>query len=171
MNQLGQGAFGGGLAVRGNRLDQVEIAIWERKTHEDCTLGEEIACLKEKLSNDLSTIKEKYQSLEGELNINTRLLEASRKRYQSLEIEFCLLKEERDLLQQTVSSSSQRLAQVTEQKVKVWQDLNAEVQKRKDLEEDIKRFGVAFACRQKSMMSFHNEFKSKIENLMTENLV
>lgn len=90
-------------------------------------MGGEIACLKMKLGNDLNTIKEKYQSLAIELNTNTHLLEDAKERYHSLEREFHLLKEEQDSLLQTVSSSSQRLEQVTDQKEKVWQDLNTEV--------------------------------------------
>ncbi|CAL5418003.1 unnamed protein product [Camellia sinensis] len=137
----------------------------------DCTLGGEIACLKMKLGNDLNTIKEKYQSLTKELNTNTHLLEDSKERYHSLEREFHLLKEERDSLLQTVSSSSQTLEQVTNEKEKVWQDLNTEVQRRKDLEEEIKQFGITFASRQKSLISFHSDLRSKLENFKAQNPV
>ena len=134
-------------------------------------MGEEIACLKEKLHHDLSTIKEKYQSLEKELNTNAHLLEVSKKRYQSLEREFHLMKEERDSLLQTVTGSSQRLAQVNDQKEKVLRDLSNEVQRRKDLEDEIKQFGIAFTCRQKSLTSFQSELKSKLDKLKAQNPV
>ncbi|THF95105.1 hypothetical protein TEA_016971 [Camellia sinensis var. sinensis] len=124
-----------------------------------------------KLGNDLNTIKEKYQSLTKELNTNTHLLEDSKERYHSLEREFHLLKEERDSLLQTVSSSSQTLEQVTNEKEKVWQDLNTEVQRRKDLEEEIKQFGITFASRQKSLISFHSDLRSKLENFKAQNPV
>ncbi|KAI8003257.1 Kinesin-like protein KIN-7N [Camellia lanceoleosa] len=151
-----------------NILSSNLLRNWEYK---DCTLGGEIACLKMKLGNDLNTIKEKYQSLTKELNTNTHLLEDSKERYHSLEREFHLLKEERDSLLQTVSSSSQRLEQVTDEKEKVWQDLNTEVQRRKDLEEEIKQFGITFASRQKSLISFHSDLRSKLENFKAQNPV
>lgn len=134
-------------------------------------MGQEIACLKEKLSKDLSKITEKYQSLEKDLNANVHLLELSKERYGILEMEFHLLKEERDSLLKTVSSSSKSLERVSEEKDRVWQDLNSEVQRRKKLEEEIKQFGIAFACRQKSLMSFQSEFKSKFEKLKAQNPV
>ncbi|KAA8538272.1 hypothetical protein F0562_027905 [Nyssa sinensis] len=150
--------------------EHLEIPIYNCK-YKGFTLGEEIACWKEKLGNELKTVKEKYQSLEKGLDMNNQLLEVSKERYHSLEREFHLLKEERDSLLQTVSNSSERLALVTDQKKKVMQDLNIEIQRRKDLEEEIKEFSVAFACRQRSFMSFRSEFQSKIENLKAQNPV
>ena len=41
---------------------------------------------------------------------------------------------------------------------------DSEVQRRKDLNEEIKQFSIAFASRQKSLTSIHGEFKSKIES-------
>ena len=134
-------------------------------------MGDKIACLKQKLHHDLSTIKQKYQSLEKELNTNAHLLEVSTKRYQCLEREFYLVKEERDSLLQTVTGSSQRLAQVNDEKEKVLQDLSNEVQRRKDLENEIKQFGIAFTCRQKSLTSFQSELKSKLDELKAQNPV
>ncbi|XP_059631167.1 kinesin-like protein KIN-7N [Cornus florida] len=139
--------------------------------YKECTLGGEIAHWKAKFVDELNTIKEKCQSLTEELDNNKELLEVSKERYHSLEREFHLLKEEKDSLLQTVSSSSQRLSLVTNEKKKVLQDLDDEVQKRKDLEEDIKKFSVAFACRQRSLESFHSEFRAKVENLKAQNPV
>ncbi|KAH7846900.1 hypothetical protein Vadar_019428 [Vaccinium darrowii] len=147
-----------------DKLSRNLLCNWEYK---DCTLGQEIACLKEKLSK----ITEKYQSLEKDLNANVHLLELSKERYGILEMEFHLLKEERDSLLKTVSGSSKSLERVSEEKDRVWQDLNSEVQRRKHLEEEIKQFGIAFACRQKSLMSFQSEFKSKFEKLKAQNPV
>ncbi|PSS19699.1 Kinesin-like protein [Actinidia chinensis var. chinensis] len=154
--------------MNGNKPSKDLQCSWE---YQGCTLGEEIACLKEKLHHDLSTIKEKYQSLEKELNTNAHLLEVSKERYQSLEREFHLMKEERDSLLQTVTGSSQRLAQVNDQKEKVLRDLSNEVQRRKDLEDEIKQFGIAFTCRQKSLTSFQSELKSKLDKLKAQNPV
>ncbi|KAK9270679.1 hypothetical protein L1049_026261 [Liquidambar formosana] len=139
--------------------------------YKGCTLGEEIACWKEKLGNELNAIKEKYQSLKQELDANNELLEVSKERYCRLEKEFHLLKEERDHLLQTVSKSTQKLALFTDQKEKDLKDLKNEVQRRKDLEEEIKQFSVVFASRQRSLLSFHSEFKSKFENLRAQNPV
>ncbi|KAM7516964.1 hypothetical protein LguiA_006547 [Lonicera macranthoides] len=133
-----------------------------------CTLGGEIAYWKEKLCNEVNSIKEKYQSLEKKLDTNNQLLEDSKERYHSLEKEFRLLLEEKDSLLKSVSNSSQRLAVVTEQKEKVFLDLNNEIRRRKDLEEEIKQFSVAFVHRQRSVVSFHSEFKSKIEKLKAD---
>ncbi|XWS24081.1 hypothetical protein CRYUN_Cryun28dG0070300 [Craigia yunnanensis] len=136
-----------------------------------CTLGRETASWKEKLSNELNTVKEKYENLEKELDLSNKFLEASEERYGSLEREFELLKEERDSLLKTISESSQNLTLLTDEKENVLKDLNTEVQRRKDLEEEIKQFSVAFASRQRSLMSIHGEFKSKIEKLRAENPV
>lgn len=131
-------------------------------------MGGEIASWKEKMCNEVNSMKEKYQSLEKKLDTNNQLLEDSKERYHILEKEFCLLLEEKDSLLKSVSNSSQRLTVVTEQKEKVFLDLNNEIRRRKDLEEEIKQFSVAFACRQRSLVSFHSEFKSKIEKLKAE---
>lgn len=139
--------------------------------HKGCALGGETACWKEKLDNELNTINEKYQSLEKELEHSNQLLEVSKERYHSLEREFHLLKDERESLLQTVSKSTQKLALVTDQKENVSKELNTELQRRKDLEEEVKQFSVAFAHRQRSLMSFHSQFKSKIENLRGQNPV
>lgn len=133
-----------------------------------CTQGGETTCWKEELSNELNTIKEKYDELEKELDLNNKLLDASKERYDSLELEYQRLKEDRDSLHKKVSESSQTLALVTNQKENVLKDLNAEVRKRKGLEEEIKQFGVAFACRQKSLVSFHSDLKSKLEKLRAQ---
>lgn len=134
----------------------------------DCTLGGEIASWKRKLDEDIKTIQAKYQNLEKELDLNNQLLIASRDRYNSLEREFHLLKEERDVLMRKVSTSSEKLELVTNQKGKVWEDLNAEVTRRKNLEDEIKQFSVAFACRQRSIISLHSDFKSVIDNFKSQ---
>lgn len=100
---------------------------------------------------------------------NNQLLEVSKDRFRSLEREFGILKQERDVLLERVSSSSQNLAMVTDEKEKALQDLKVEARRRKDLEEEIKKFTTAFACRQKSLVSFHSDFKSIVENFKTQN--
>ncbi|KAL2454392.1 P-loop containing nucleoside triphosphate hydrolase superfamily protein [Abeliophyllum distichum] len=135
------------------------------------TLGEEIASWKREVDDEVKTIKQKYQNLESELVVNNKILEVSENKYHSLEREFQLLKAERDVLLERVSNSSQVLAQVTDQKEKVLQDFNAEVQRRTKLEEEIKQFSVAFASRQRSVMSFQSDFKSVLENLKAQNPV
>lgn len=136
-----------------------------------CTLEGETASWKEKLSDELNTVKEKYEILEKELDNSNKFLEDSKERYGGLEREFQLLKEERDSLLKTVSESSQNLTLLADQKENILKDLNTEVQRRKGLEEEVKQFSVAFASRQRSLMSIHGEFKSKIEKLRAENPV
>ncbi|GKV10403.1 hypothetical protein SLEP1_g21771 [Rubroshorea leprosula] len=125
----------------------------------------------EKSSNGLNSIKEKYHDLEKGLDKNNKLLEVSKERYGSLEREFKLLKEERDSLLRTVSESSQQLALLTDQKENVLKDLSTEVQRRKRLEEEIKQFSVAFASRQRILVSIENEFQSTIEKMRAQNPV
>ncbi|BFG18223.1 hypothetical protein CerSpe_044960 [Prunus speciosa] len=139
------------------------------ENEQGCATGGENACWKEKLSNELITIKERYHGLEEELDSNNQLLEKSKQSYDALEAEFQLLREERDSLHKMISESSQTLALATDQKENVLKDLNNEVLRRKDLEEKIKQFSVAFGCRKTSLMSFHSEFKSKIESLRAKN--
>ncbi|KAL3505041.1 hypothetical protein ACH5RR_034882 [Cinchona calisaya] len=135
------------------------------------TLGEEIASWKKKLDTEVEAIKEKYTNLKKELDTNNQLLEVSKDRYHSLEMEFHLLREEKDALLVSVSNSSKTLALVTDQKEKALQDLKIEAQRRKDLEEEIKKFSTDFSYRQKSIVSLHSEFKSIIENLKAQNPV
>ncbi|XP_060199294.1 kinesin-like protein KIN-7N [Lycium barbarum] len=139
--------------------------------YKDCTMRGEIACWKKKLDEDIKTIQEKYQKLEKELDANNQLLAASRDRYNSLEREFHLLKEERNVLMQNVSSSSEKLELVTNQNEKVFEDLNAEVKRRKDLEEEIKQFSAAFAFRQRSLISLRSDFESVIDNFKAQKLI
>ncbi|KAL1163804.1 hypothetical protein V6Z11_A06G027700 [Gossypium hirsutum] len=109
--------------------------------------------------------------LKQELDLSNNSSESSKQRYGNLETEFQKLKEERDSLLQTVSESSKNITFLTDQKENILKDLNCEVQRRKDLEVEIKQFSVAFASRQRSLASIHGEFKSKIEKLRAENLL
>nr|KYP46210.1 Centromere-associated protein E [Cajanus cajan] len=84
-------------------------------------------------------------------------------RYENLERELLLLKGERDSLLQNYSESSEKLAMVSSQKENVLKDLNSEVERRKNLEGEVKKFTAAFASRQKSLISFHSDLKTKIE--------
>ncbi|KAL7154935.1 hypothetical protein ABFS83_03G037800 [Erythranthe nasuta] len=127
------------------------------------TLGGQIACWKQSLENEVKIIKEKYDDMEKELQVSNQLRKVSDGKYNSLEREFHLLKEDRDAVLQRISTSSQKIAQITGQKENALKDLNIEVKRRKKLEEDIKQFSVAFACRQRSITSFHSEFKSMLD--------
>ncbi|GMH23207.1 hypothetical protein Nepgr_025050 [Nepenthes gracilis] len=131
--------------------------------------GIETTCWKEKLSKELNTIKDKYICLEQKLDLNTQLLEASKEKYHDLEREFHMLKGERDSLFHKVSESAEKLALVSDQREMILKDYNSEVQKRKDLEEEIKRFSIAFASQQRSLASFHNEFKARVVCLRSLN--
>lgn len=89
--------------------------------------------------------------------------DALNERYESMERELLLLKNERESLLQKFSESSEKLAIVSSQKENALKDLNIEVQRRKNLEGEVKQFTSAFACRQKSLISFHSDLKTKIE--------
>ncbi|KAH0990093.1 hypothetical protein GBA52_001576 [Prunus armeniaca] len=147
-----------------------KVAAWSQLSRYYPAVQRRRKCMLEgKTKHELITVKERYHGLEEELDSNNQLLEKSKQRYDALEAEFQLLKEERDSLHKIVSESSQTLALATDQKENVLKDLNNEVLRRKDLEEKIKQFSVAFGCRKTSLMSFHSEFKSKIESLRAKN--
>lgn len=131
----------------------------------------QIASWKTELSGEINLIKEIFQSLEQELDINNHLLEASKERVDCLEKESQLLLEERDALLLTVSDSSKRLDSMSQQNEMILQDLTCEIQRRKGLEEEIKQFSIAFASRQRSLMSFHTNFKSKLDHLKAQSLL
>ncbi|KAI3465239.1 hypothetical protein Pfo_021902 [Paulownia fortunei] len=133
------------------------------------TFGGQIACWKQALENEVKIIKQKYNELDKELEVSNQLLKVSEGKYHSLEREFHLLKEDRDAVLQRISSASQSLEQITGQKEKALKDLNTEVRRRKKLEEEIKQFSIAFACRQRSIISFHTEFKSVIDIMKEQN--
>lgn len=126
-------------------------------------LGGQIACWKQALEYDAKMVKQKYSDLEKELEVSNQLLNVSDGKYRSLERELYLLKEDRDAVLKKMCSSSRLLEQMTGQKEKALEDLNNEVRRRKKLEEEIKQFSIAFACRQRSIMSFHSEFKSILD--------
>lgn len=129
----------------------------------------ETVCWKENLSNELDAIKERCGDLEKKLDLHNKLLEESKRRYIDLETQYHHLKGERDSLSKVVSESSKKLVSVIDQKENVLKDLNSEYQRRKDLEEKIKKFSIAFSNRKTSLVSFHSEFKSKIEKLRSDN--
>ncbi|KAM5565915.1 kinesin-like protein KIN-7N [Rosa sericea] len=151
--------------------ETLNIEDVQARKSQECTMGGDAACWKKKLSNELNTIKERHHDLAKELDSHNQLLKKSKQRYESLETEFQLLKEERDSLHKTVSESSERLLLVTDQKENIVKYMKEELQRRKDLEEKIKQFSVAFCNRKTSLMSFHSEFKSKVESLKAENVV
>ncbi|XP_010544008.1 PREDICTED: kinesin-like protein KIN-7N [Tarenaya hassleriana] len=130
-----------------------------------CAAGREMASLEEKLNDELNTIKQKYNELEKNSHFSKQLLEDSKESYSMLEKELQLLKEERDSL---VAEASQRWRMVADEKENVLKDLNVELKRRKDMEEEIKQFSTAFANRQNSLMSFHSEFKSKLQKLRSQ---
>lgn len=131
--------------------------------------GSDPACWKEKLSNELNSIRDKYICLEKDVDPNNQILEDLKARYLDLESEFNILKEERDSLFEKLSKSTENLKTVSEQGEMFLEKYNIEVQRRKDLEEGIKRLNAAFASRQRSLASFHIDFKSTVECLRAKN--
>lgn len=83
---------------------------------------------------------------------------------ESLERELLLLKNERDSLLHKLSESSDKFAMVSNQKENALKDLNTEVQRRKNLEGEVKQFTTAFVRRQQSLISLRSDLKTKIEN-------
>lgn len=142
----------------------LRIPLYSNKNKGCCVEGES-ACWKENLSTELKMIKEKYHSLEKEYFINKHILQESKDTYKGLERKFYLLKEEKDSLLETVSDSSQKIAVLAELKEKAFKALNLELQRRREIEEEIKQFSLAFACRKKSLMSIHSECRQAIERL------
>ncbi|CAI9291764.1 unnamed protein product [Lactuca saligna] len=127
-----------------------------KKKNKDCTLETQITCWKKEMSDEIKLIKERYENLEEELDTNNQLLEASKARIHGLQKESQVLSEERDDLLVTVSDSWKRNAWLKEQNEKILQDLTCEIQKRKDLENDIKQFSVGF-------VSSKNERRLRVE--------
>lgn len=145
----------------------LDAFVW--KIHEnfefdkDCALESELAIYDWDLIAGFDAIKQKFHGLETQLGESNKVLEASRGKHSTLQKQFQVLKEEQDLLLKSLSDSTQRLTLATNQKENALKDLNSEVQRRRFIEEEIKQIGIAFAGRQKSLLSFHSEFKSKLE--------
>lgn len=131
--------------------------------------GQETAALEEKLKSELSIIKERYNEVKKELCLDKQLLEASRESHEKLIKEVQLLKEERESLGVKISQSTQRLRVIASDKENALKDLNVEVKRRKEMEEEIKQISFAFATRHKSFVSFHSEIKSKMQKLTNQN--
>ncbi|KAD4386144.1 hypothetical protein E3N88_26313 [Mikania micrantha] len=150
------------ISLMPSRQDKDEKRIWQcNNKYKDCTQD---ASWKTELSGEIRLIKEQCQTLEQELDTNNKLLESSKARVHNLERESQFLLEEKEDLLLTVSDSSKRLASLCQQNEKILQDLASEIQRRKHLEEEIRHFSIAFASRQRSLMSFHCDFKSKLED-------
>ena len=133
------------------------------KTGFECDFkGQEIAAVEEKLKSEVSIIKERYNEVEKELSLDKQLLEASRER--GWKRKYSFLKEKRDL---AISQSTQRLT--ASDKENVLKDLNVEVKRRKEMVEDIKQISFTLATRQTFLMTLHNEIKSKMRKLTTQN--
>ncbi|KAJ9567621.1 hypothetical protein OSB04_003587 [Centaurea solstitialis] len=135
---------------------------------QDCNLEQRIDCWKVEISGEIKLMKQRYESLEQERDTNNHVLEACKERIHGLERESQLLSEERDDLLKSVSDSSTRVASLTQQNEKILQDLRCEIQRRKDLEEEIRQFSIVYASRQRSLVLFHNDFKSKLDNLKAQ---
>ncbi|KAH9614704.1 hypothetical protein KSS87_019148 [Heliosperma pusillum] len=129
------------------------------------------ASWKETMSDELKKIGENYIRIVKEVDPNYQILEDTKARCLELERQFLLLKEDRDSLFDDVAKSGRNLTLASEQKEMFLEKYNAELQKRKDLEEGIEQFSAAFAARQKSRISFHSEFKTRIEGLRSHNHV
>lgn len=135
-----------------------------------CTLmkgsstGGAVMSWKDELRNEINSIQVRYQTLEKEFSTNNQLLEKSKERIQFLEREYNCLREERDSLVQKLCLSAQNTTSVNNQKTKISKELIMEIQRRKDLEEEVKQFSLAFSCRQRSFTSFSDEVNAKIES-------
>ncbi|KAK1275738.1 Kinesin-like protein NACK2 [Acorus gramineus] len=128
-------------------------------TDEDLWLGLNKGCITDldklqmtpglKANSVLSSYISPVLSLQGKLEIGRaaesdhRLKEVYEQRCNALEKECSLLREEKDSLAQALAE---------------------ETQKRKDIEEDIQRFGLAFARRGGLLKSVHDKFKMKLKN-------
>ncbi|PPS03323.1 hypothetical protein GOBAR_AA17346 [Gossypium barbadense] len=126
---------------------------------------------KENILKDLNCEVQRRKDLEVEIKQFSVAFASRQRSLASIHEGKSLKDTERDSLLQTVSESSKNITFLTDQKENILKDLNCEVQRRKDLEVEIKQFSVAFASRQRSLASIHGEFKSKIEKLRAENLV
>ncbi|XP_010061633.2 kinesin-like protein KIN-7N isoform X1 [Eucalyptus grandis] len=133
--------------------------------YKDGDLGGEMAICKENLISGISAIKDKYNGIQKELDESNQLLGVSREKYCRLERDFQLLKEERDLLLQSVSESTSKVSLATDRRENVLRDLNSEVERRKNLEGEIKKFRMAFVGRQNSLASFQSEVRLKLEKM------
>lgn len=131
----------------------------------DGDLGGEMAVCKENLIAGISAIKDKYDGIQKELDGSNRLLGVSREKYCRLERDFQLLKDERDSLLQSVSESTSKVSFAPDQRENVLKDLNSEVQRRKNLEGEIKKFRMAFVGRQNSLASLRSEVRLKLEKM------
>ncbi|XP_057533196.1 kinesin-like protein KIN-7N [Amaranthus tricolor] len=131
---------------------------------------EDPACWKENLSSELSTFKDKYIKHEKAAE-NNQALEELNSRYLDLERAFHVLEQERDSLLDNITKSGEKLTLVSEERQMLLERYKSEIQKRKELELEIKQFSTEFACRQRSLASFHSDFKSRIKDLKTQNPV
>ncbi|KAL5988290.1 hypothetical protein ACLOJK_036053 [Asimina triloba] len=125
----------------------------------------------EECKAELDALKESYKALERQRSDNIQLLKASEERCLGLEKDCSDLREKQIVLMQNLHASNQSLALNTSQKEDLFKNLNAELRKRKDLDQDIRQFRLAFAQRQSSFMFFNKECKAKVEKMRALGLV
>ncbi|XP_047329333.1 kinesin-like protein KIN-7N [Impatiens glandulifera] len=133
--------------------------------YKDCNMERLKEKLKERLDIELVKGKERFQNLSKELETINDVLEDSRERYECLLRDLELLKGDKDTLLYKVSSLSETISTMTNEKENILQNLNSEVLKRKNLEDDVKHFNVDYACRWRSFQAFQSQLSSEIENL------
>ncbi|EPS57946.1 hypothetical protein M569_16870 [Genlisea aurea] len=116
----------------------------------------------------MEMIKQKYVEMEDEINENKRLLRISEQRFKSLEMEHQILKQDTEQVHQRVSVLSETVAEVTEQKTRALMEIENEARRRRKVEDEIKRFHVAFVQNVKSKSSFQSDFKSIIDRIKSQ---
>lgn len=114
---------------------------------------------------ELKAMKDRCEHLEREDQRNLQKLGAAEEKCRRIERECKILKEEKDGLAQKVSSSIQTIASLTLQKEEMQRNLLIEQQKRREIQEEVKRVYSALASRHGLLVSLQNDFSNKIDKL------
>ncbi|XP_074590963.1 kinesin-like protein KIN-7L [Curcuma longa] len=105
------------------------------------------------------------QSLATECDFIKQQLEASREKYNIMETECTLFKEENFSLFGALSLSKKENDQIRAEKEELLNQLNEEKQKLKELKEDIQRFSLAFVEKTGLQVALHTKLKEMSEKM------
>lgn len=114
---------------------------------------------------ELKAMKDRCEHLESEDQHNLQKLGAAEEKCRHLERECNILKEEKDGLAHKVSSSIQNIACLTLQKEEMQRSLLIEQQKRREMQEEVKKVYLALANRHGFLVTLQSDFSNKIDEL------
>ncbi|XP_020591197.1 kinesin-like protein KIN-7L [Phalaenopsis equestris] len=117
------------------------------------------------------SLKERCDNLASECTIHVFQIDALKEQYDNLESKYSQLREENASLVQTLTFSKHDVVLLKAQRDELQKDLNYEREKMRDLKEEIRLFGLAFAERECLLNSLYSKSKAMIETFSSSQII